>query len=110
MTFLPRIRVRDKLQQESRETKDWIPHQVRNDRKSLYFHISSPLSKALVPAKSKRPITIHLIAFGFVLASIRTPTIEPSIIPTTDGTTIIGSTPPEFKYIHAADVSVMESK
>src|SRR4030042_6276042 len=106
MSFLPRIGVRDKLQQESRETKDWIPHQVRNDRKSLYFHISSPLSKALAPAKSKRPITIHLIAFGFVLASIRTPTREPSIIPITDGTTIIGSTAHELRKIQAAEEPV----
>jgi hypothetical protein len=30
-SFLPRISVRGKLRQESRETKDWIPHQVRND-------------------------------------------------------------------------------
>ena len=55
-------------------------------------------------------MTIHLIAFGLALASIFTPTMDPSMMPTMDGTTIIGSTAPWFRYTQAADVSVMESR
>src|SRR5512144_1733952 len=75
-----------------------------------YFQIASPLSRDLAPAKSRRPITIHLMALGFALASIFTPTMDPSIMPTRDGTTIIGSTAPWFRYTHAADVSVIERR
>jgi hypothetical protein len=37
MSFLPRIGVRDKLQQESSLLKAWIPHQVRNDKSESFF-------------------------------------------------------------------------
>ena len=40
-----------------------------------------PLSKALEPAKTSSVITTYRTAAGFVLASILTPTMEPSIMP-----------------------------
>ena len=55
-------------------------------------------------------MTIHLIALGFDLARIFTPIMEPSMMPTSDGTTTMGSTAPWFRYTQAAEVSVMESR
>jgi hypothetical protein len=53
-----------------------------------------PLSRDLPPAKMSSTITIYLIAAGFVLARILTPTIDPSIMPIIEGTTTIGRTAP----------------
>src|SRR3972149_4652038 len=75
-----------------------------------YFQILRPLRRALVPAKRSMTMTMYLTAEGFVFVSILTPTIEPNIMPIIEGTTIIGSTAPLFTYIHAADVSVIESR
>ena len=55
-------------------------------------------------------MTIHRIKVGLAILSRRTPTKEPSMIPTSEGTTIMGITQPLFMYIHAAEVSVMERR
>ena len=47
---------------------------------------------------------------GFVLVSILPPAIESSIIPIIYGTTSMGRAAPLCTYIHAAEVSVMESR
>ena len=62
------------------------------------------------PANNKIPITIQLMNEGFAILRILTPTNEPNIIPTNEGTTISGIIAPLFRYIHAADVSVIDSK
>jgi hypothetical protein len=63
---------------------------------SYYFHIPSPLSRILIPAKSKSPITNHLIVFGLVLTNILAPILEPRIIPRTEGMVMIGRIAPEL--------------
>ncbi len=58
--------------------------------------MSSPLVMVLIPQKRSKPITIHFTKVGFATRRIRTPMKDPPMIPTMEGTTIIGMTDPEF--------------
>ena len=53
-----------------------------------------PFCMALPPAKRSMPMTIHRMTAGLVLARMRTPTRDPSMMPMTEGTTIMGRTAP----------------
>ena len=72
-------------------------------------HTPVPLSSARSPANSSTPITMRRITEPFSTLSRRAPILAPSIIPTTDGTAIIGSTAPLFTYTQAADESTSDS-
>jgi len=60
----------------------------------LHVHTPNPLSSARMPANSSTPMTRRRITAPDSTCSRRAPIFAPSIMPTTDGTAIIGSTAP----------------
>src|SRR5882672_3586543 len=72
------------------------------------IHSPVPRSRARTPAASMTMITSQRTSCAGTRSSRRAPSREPSITPSTAGTTSSGSTAPRWMYTHAAELLMIE--